>query len=74
MKGIYILNNYTLLKKIFIVLILISIMYAFFSNSSSSKKLDNMAYIVAVGIEKGSVEKYKISFVKISCKTYFFMI
>lgn len=37
-------------------------MYAFFSNSSSSKKLDNMAYIVAVGIEKGSVEKYKITF------------
>ena len=56
------MNNYTLLKKIFIILILISIMYAFFSNSSSSKKLDNMAYIVAVGIEKGSVEKYKMSF------------
>lgn len=56
------MNNYTVLKKFFIILILISIMYAFFTNSSSSKKLDNMAYIVAVGIEKGTVEKYKMSF------------
>lgn len=56
------MNNYTLLKKSFIVLILISIMYAFFSNSTSSKKIDDMAYIVAIGIEKGSVEKYKMSF------------
>ena len=56
------MNNYTLLKKIFIVLILISIIYAFFSNSSSSKKIDNMAYIVAVGIEKGNIEKYKMTF------------
>ena len=62
MKGIQILNNYTFLKKFFIVLILISIMYAFFTNSSSSKKIDNMAYIVAVGIEEGSTEKYKITF------------
>ena len=37
-------------------------MYAFFTNSSSSKKIDNMAYIVAVGIEEGSTEKYKITF------------
>ena len=56
------LNNYTLLKKLFIVLILISIIYAFFSNSTSSRKIDDMAYIVAIGIEKGSVEKYKMTF------------
>lgn len=37
-------------------------MYAFFSNSTSSKKIDNMAYIVAVGIEKGTIEKYKMTF------------
>ena len=62
MKGIQSLNNFTFLKKFFIVLILISIMYAFFTNSTSSKKIDNMAYIVAVGIEKGTVEKYKMCF------------
>ena len=56
------MNNYTLLKKFFIVLIIISVMYAFFTNSTSSKKIDNMAYIVAVGIEKGFVEKYKMTF------------
>ena len=62
MKGIKLLNNYTPFKKIFIVLILISIMYAFFTNSTSSKKIDNMAYIIAIGIEKGTIEKYKITF------------
>ena len=52
----------TFLKKTFIVLILISTIFAFFTNSTSSKKIDNMAYVVAVGIEKGTIEKYKITF------------
>ena len=56
------MNNPTLLKKILIALILISIMYAFFTNATSSQKLDNLAYVVAIGIEKGDVEKYKMSF------------
>ena len=56
------MNNSTLLRKFFIVLIIISIIYAFFTNSTSSKRIDTMAYIVAVGIEKGSIEKYKMTF------------
>ena len=51
-----------MIKKFFIVLIIVSIIYAFFTNSTSSKKIDNMAYIVAVGIEKSTVEKYKMTF------------
>ena len=56
------MNSNTFFKKAFIVLILVSIVYAFFTNSTSSKKIDNMAYIVAVGIEKGTIEKYKMTF------------
>ena len=56
------MSNQTLLKKIFIILILISIIFSLFNNSTSSQKLDNLAYVVAIGIEKGNIEKYKISF------------
>lgn len=62
MKGKQLLNNYTFLKKFFIISILISIMYVFFNNTSSSKKIDNMAYVVAIGIEKSNIEKYKMTF------------
>lgn len=54
--------HYNIIRKIFILVIILSLCFSFFSTSSSSKKLDNLAYIVSIGIDKGKTETYKISF------------
>lgn len=54
--------HYNLIRKIFILVIILSLCFSFFYTSSSSKKLDNLAYIVSIGIDKGKTQTYKISF------------
>lgn len=56
------MNNYNLIRKAFIIVILFSLTFTFFTTFSSGQKLDDLAYIVSIGIDKGDKEKYKISF------------
>ena len=37
-------------------------MYTFFTNVLSSQRLDNLAYVVSIGIDEGEIEKYKLTF------------
>lgn len=53
-------NN--LLKNILIICIVFSLIYSFFGTSNSSNELDQLAYIMAIGIDVGDIDKYKISF------------
>lgn len=53
-------NN--LLKNILIICIIFSLIYSFFGKSNSSNILDNLAYIMAIGIDIGDTATYKISF------------
>lgn len=54
--------QYHWIRRIFIIMIIFSITYTFFTNVLSSQKLDNLAYVVSIGIDEGSVEKYKLTF------------
>ena len=56
------MSNNHWLKRIFILIITFSIIYTFFTNVLSSQKLDNLAYVVAIGIDEGDIEKYKLTF------------
>lgn len=53
-------NN--LLKNLLIICIVFSLVYSFFGKSNSSNDLDQLAYIMSIGIDVGDIDKYKISF------------
>lgn len=53
-------NN--LLKNILIISIIFSLIYSFFGKSNSSNNLDELAYIMSIGIDVGDIDTYKISF------------
>ena len=53
-------NN--LLKNILILCIIFSLAYSFFGKSNSSNTLDDLAYIMAIGIDIGKTNTYQISF------------
>lgn len=50
-----------ILRNIFILLVIIVFILAF-SPSYTSLNIDNLAYVVAIGIDSGDTEKFKISF------------
>lgn len=52
-------NN--LFKKIFIIIIIISFLFSFNIYTNSSEDIDDMAYVMAIGVDTDSNEKYKIS-------------
>ena len=56
------MNNYNLLRKLFIIIIILSLLYTLFTNSTSSQRLDDLAYVVAIGVDVGEVDTYKVSF------------
>ena len=51
----------SLLKKIFIVAIIISFAFACQNHTSSIQSLDDLAYVMAIGVDVGSTAKYKVS-------------
>lgn len=51
-----------LLKNILIICIVFSLVYSFFGKSNSSNDLDQLAYIMSIGIDVGDIDTYKISF------------
>lgn len=53
-------NN--LLKNILIICIVFSLVYSFLGKSNSSNDLDQIAYIMSIGIDVGDIDQYKISF------------
>lgn len=53
-------NN--LLKNILVICIVFSLVYSFFGKSNSSNDLDQLAYIMSIGIDVGDIDQYKISF------------
>lgn len=55
------MNRNNLLKKIFIIIIIISFLFSFNIYTNSSEDIDDMAYVMAIGIDTDSNEKYKIS-------------
>lgn len=56
------MKNNNLIKNTLIICIIVSLIYSFFGKSNSSKNLDKLAYIMAIGIESGNLDTYKISF------------
>ena len=48
-------------KKIFIVIILISLIFSFNSYTNSGRNLDDQSYVMAIGIDVGENADYKIS-------------
>lgn len=48
-------------KSIIIIAIVISLVFSFENYSNSSQDLDDLSYVMAIGIEKGKTSKYKIS-------------
>ena len=52
-------NN--LFKKIFIIIIVIYFLFSFNIYTNSSEDIDDMAYVMAIGVDTDSNEKYKIS-------------
>ena len=51
-----------LLKNILILSIIFSLTYSFFGKSNSSNTLDELAYIMSIGIDVGDIDAYKITF------------
>lgn len=50
-----------IIKNIFIIVVLIVLIFAF-SSSYTSLSIDNLAFVVAIGIDSSSNNKYKITF------------
>lgn len=55
------MNKNNLFKKIFIIIIVISFLFSFNIYTNSSEDIDDMAYVMAIGVDTDSNEKYKIS-------------
>ena len=52
-------NNF--FKKLFLTIILISLVFSFNSYTNSGRNLDDQSYVMAIGIDKGEASEYKIS-------------
>lgn len=55
------MNKISPFKKIFIIAIIISFVFACKSHTSMIQNLDDLAYIMAIGVDVGTTAKYKIS-------------
>ena len=55
------MNKNNLFKKLFIIVIVITFLFSFNIYTNSSEDIDDMAYVMAIGIDTDSNEKYKIS-------------
>ena len=55
------MNKTDIIKKIFIIAIIISLLSAFSEYSNSAQNIDDLSYAVAIGIDVGETAKYKIS-------------
>ena len=54
--------NGNLYKKIFIIIIIISVIFSFIPYTKTVVTLDDQAYVMAIGVDIGTTSKYKISF------------
>lgn len=48
-------------KKIFIIVIIISFIFTFRNHTSTMQSLDDLAYVMAIGVDVGTTTKYKVS-------------
>ena len=55
------MNKTDLVKKIFIIAIISSLLLAFKEYSNSAQNIDDLSYAVAIGVDVGETAKYKIS-------------
>ena len=55
------MNKTDIIKKIFIIAIILSLLSAFSEYSNSAQNIDDLSYAVAIGIDVGETAKYKIS-------------
>lgn len=55
------MQHVNIFKSIIIIAIVISLVFSFENYSNSSQDLDDLSYVMAIGIEKGETSKYKIS-------------
>ena len=55
------LNKTNIIKKIFIIAIIFSLLSAFDEYSNSAQNIDDLSYAVAIGVDVGETAKYRIS-------------
>lgn len=55
------MNNNIIIKKIFIIAIILSLSSAFDEYSNSAQNIDDLSYAVAIGVDVGETAKYRIS-------------
>lgn len=55
------MNKISFFKKAFIITIIISFIFDFKSHTSTINDLDDLAYIMAIGVDVGTTAKYKVS-------------
>lgn len=55
------MNKMDIIKKIFIIAIIVSLLSAFNEYSNSSQNIDDLSYAVAIGVDVGETAKYRIS-------------
>lgn len=55
------MNRTDIVKKVFIIAIIFSLLSAFNEYSNSAQNIDDLSYAVAIGVDVGKTAKYKIS-------------
>ena len=55
------MNKNDIIKKIFIIAIIVSLLSAFNEYSNSAQNIDDLSYAVAIGVDVGKTAKYRIS-------------
>lgn len=55
------MNKTDIVKKIFIIAIMVSLLSGFNEYSNSAQNIDDLSYAVAIGVDKGETAKYRIS-------------
>lgn len=55
-------NSKKIAKQILITAIIISFIFSLTNYTNSSKNIDDLFYVMAIGVDKGTTAKYKISF------------
>ena len=55
------MNKMDIIKKIFIIAIIVSLLSAFNEYSNSAQNIDDLSYAVAIGVDIGETAKYRIS-------------
>lgn len=53
--------NNNIFKNVFIIIIIIALLFSFNSYVNSSESIDNLSYVMAIGVDFGETAKYKIS-------------